>query len=201
MNQIKIGKFIAERRKAKKLTQLQLAENLGITDRAISKWENGKGMPDSSLMLDLCAQLGITVNELLCGEVIKMADYNKKAEQQLLEMADESERKDKELLHIEIFIGILISVILIASVFIASYIQMAAMLRILMIAAGFIPFVIGVAYAIKIEQIAGFYKCKSCQHKFVPTYTQTLFSMHFGRTRYMKCPKCGKKSWCKKILK
>ena len=72
MNQIKIGKFIAECRKKNNLTQMQLAEKLNITDRAISKWENGKGMPDSSLMLDLCHELNISVNELLCGELIEM---------------------------------------------------------------------------------------------------------------------------------
>ena len=107
MDQIKIGRFIAERRKKKKLTQMQLAERLGITDRAISKWENGKGMPDSSLMLDLCDALEISVNELLSGEMIDMKEYNQKAEQQLLEMVKEREKKDKELLHIEVFIGVL----------------------------------------------------------------------------------------------
>ena len=81
MDQIKIGKFIAECRKKNKLTQMQLAEKLNITDRAISKWENGKGMPDSSIMLDLCNELKISVNELLSGEVIKMEDYKKQAEE------------------------------------------------------------------------------------------------------------------------
>ena len=76
MDQVKIGRFIAECRKNKKLTQVQLAEKLNITDRAISKWETGKGMPDSSIMLDLCNELNISVNELLSGEVIKMEDYN-----------------------------------------------------------------------------------------------------------------------------
>ena len=78
MNQVKIGKFIAERRKNKNLTQSNLAEKLGITDRAISKWETGKGMPDSSIMLDLCKELEISVNELLSGEMIEMKDYDKK---------------------------------------------------------------------------------------------------------------------------
>ena len=72
MDQIKIGKFIAECRKKKNLTQAQLAEKLDITDRAISKWETGKAMPDSDIMLDLCYILGINVNELLCGEIIDM---------------------------------------------------------------------------------------------------------------------------------
>lgn len=201
MDQIKIGRFIAERRKLKKLTQMQLAEKLGITDRAISKWENGKGMPDSSLMLDLCAELQISVNELLCGEVIEMTNYNEKAEQQLLEMAKEKEKNDKQLLRIEIFIGILVTIILLACVFVASFVQMDAVWRILLIVAGFIPFVIGIGYAIKIEQIAGYYECRNCGHKYIPTYSQVLFAMHSGRTRYMKCPKCAKKSWNKKRIK
>ena len=71
MDQTKIGKFIAECRKKKKLTQMELAEKLNITDRAVSKWENGRAMPDSSIMLELCNLLGITVNELLSGEVIE----------------------------------------------------------------------------------------------------------------------------------
>lgn len=201
MNQIKIGKFIAERRKMKNLTQMQLAEKLGITDRAVSKWENGKGMPDSSLMLDLCAVLEISVNELLCGEVIEMTGYNQKAEQQLLEMVREREKKDKELLHIEVVIIILVGVILLACVFVASFVQMDAVLRIALIVAGFIPFIIGIGYAIRIEQVAGFYECQNCKHKYVPTYTQVFFSMHTGRTRFMKCPECGKKTWQKKIIK
>ena len=86
MDQIKIGKFIAECRKKNNLTQMQLGEKLNITDRAISKWENGKGMPDSSIMLDLCEKLKISVNELLSGEVIKVEDYKKQAEENLLKM-------------------------------------------------------------------------------------------------------------------
>lgn len=95
MNQIKIGRFIAECRKKNDLTQMQLAERLGITDRAISKWENGKSMPDSSIMLDLCKELKITVNDLLCGEIASMENRNQKNEQLLLDMAKELEQKNK----------------------------------------------------------------------------------------------------------
>ena len=150
MDQIKIGRFIAERRKAKNLTQMQLAERLGITDRAISKWENGKGMPDSSLMLDLCDALEISVNELLSGEMIDMKEYNPKAEQQLLEMVKEREKKDRELLHLEVFIGILVTVILLSCVFAASFIQLAAWTRIVLIFAGCVPFIVGVVYAVRL---------------------------------------------------
>lgn len=67
MDQVKIGQFIAQCRKEKNLTQAQLAEQLNLTDRAVSKWETGKGMPDASIMPDLCGLLGINVNELFCG--------------------------------------------------------------------------------------------------------------------------------------
>ena len=77
MDQIKIGRFIAQRRKMEKLTQMQLAEQLGITDRAVSKWETGKSMPDASIMLELCSILKISVNDLLHGEVITVEDYKK----------------------------------------------------------------------------------------------------------------------------
>lgn len=111
MNQVKIGKFIAECRKKNNLTQMQLAEKLNITDRAISKWENGKAMPDSSIMLELCAELKISVNELLSGEVLEMNSYNEKMEQNLIDMVRQKEASDKRLLKMEIVIGVLISIV------------------------------------------------------------------------------------------
>ena len=83
MDKIKVGKFIAECRKKNNLTQMQLAEKLNITDRAISKWENGKAMPDSSIMLDLCKELKISVNELLSGERIEMKNYEENVEMEM----------------------------------------------------------------------------------------------------------------------
>lgn len=91
MNQIKIGKFIAECRRKKNLTQAQLAEKLNITDRAVSKWETGKSMPDSSIMLELSKILGITVNELLSGEEIDMESYEQKANENLIALKRKEE--------------------------------------------------------------------------------------------------------------
>ena len=92
MNQIEIGKFIAKCRKEKKMTQAQLAEKLNITDRAVSKWETGKSMPDSSIMLELCGILGITVNELLSGEEIDMESYEKKTDENLISLMSKKEK-------------------------------------------------------------------------------------------------------------
>ncbi len=200
MDQIKIGKFIAKCRKENSLTQMQLAEKLGITDRAISKWETGKSLPDSSIMLELCEMLGITVNDLLSGEVVTMSNYNEKLEKNLISMVKEKEKADKQLLTMEIFIGVLVSLILFSLVFVAAFVQMADWLRIVLIAVGFVVFLIGIVYAVRIEQTAGYYECAECGHKHVPTFGSVLWSMHMGRTRYMKCPECGKKSWQKKVI-
>ena len=201
MDQVKIGKFIAGCRKEKNLTQVQLAEKLNITDRAISKWETGKSLPDSSVMLELCDVLGISVNDLLCGEVVTMDKYNKELENHLLEMIQQKEQADKRLLSLEVFIGITATVVLFAFIFIAAYIHMEAWLRVSMIVFGFILFLAGCFCALRIEQVAGYYECGHCQHRYVPTYQAVNMAMHTGRTRYMRCPQCGKKSWQKKVLR
>ena len=200
MNQIKIGKFIAECRKKNNLTQMQLAEKLDITDRAISKWENGKAMPDSSIMLDLCNELKISVNELLSGEMIEMKNYDKSVEKNLLDMVKQKEEADKRLLTLEVFIGVLVTIIFLSLVFVASFVNMKDWIRILLIVVGFIPFIIGVLFAIRIEQTAGYYECQKCHNKYIPTYSSVLWARHINRTRYMKCPKCNEKSWQKKVI-
>ena len=200
MNQIKIGKFIAEQRKKNNLTQMQLAEKLNITDRAISKWENGKAMPDSSIMLDLCNELKISLNELLSGEMIEMKNYDESVEKNLLEMVKQKEEADKRLLSMEIVIGVLSCLILFILIFVASLVEMADWLRILLIAIGFISFIIAMFFALKIEQTAGYYECEKCHHKYIPTYSSVFWAMHIGRTRYMKCPKCNQRSWQKKVI-
>ena len=200
MDQIKIGKFIAERRKNAKLTQMQLAEKLNITDRAVSKWERGKAMPDASIMLALCDILGISVNDLLCGEVVSMENYNKKLESNLLEMAKQKEAADKRLLAMEIVIGVAVSAAFFALVMIAAFVQMETWLKIVLIVIGIVPFLTGMIYGLRIEQVAGYYVCAKCGHRHVPTYASVFFAMHIGRTRYMKCPKCHERSWQKKVI-
>ena len=200
MDQIKIGKFIAERRKRVNLTQMQLAEKLNITDRAVSKWECGRALPDSSIMLELCGILDINVNELLCGEEITVDNYNKELEKNLIDMVKQKEKADKRLLSLEIFIGVTATAVLFTLIFIAAFIQMETWLRISLIAFGFVLFLTGCFYALRIEQVAGYYECKCCKHRYVPTYKAVKLAPHMARTRYMRCPKCNEKSWQKKVL-
>ncbi len=200
MDQIKIGKFIQERRKEKRLTQSELAEKLDVTDRAVSKWENGNCIPDASNIQELCKILNITINDLFSGFVVDMRDNEKKLEENLLEMIKIKEKRDKELLILEIFIGVIVSIIMFLCIMIASFVQMEDWIRIVLIVFGIIPFAIGISYAIRIEQIAGYYECSNCNYKYIPTYKSVLFSMHVNRTRKMKCPNCNKKSWHKKVI-
>ena len=201
MDQIKTGRFIALRRKDAGLTQMQLAEKLGITDKAVSKWERGITMPDTAIMLELCDILSISVNELLSGEKIDMENNDQKNQQLLLEMAKELETKNKTIW---------------SSMWTLMIVSMTAMFSGILVAAVFIPegawqlvsiiaiciaFLIPCLYALKLEISVGAYKCKNCSHEIVPTYKEALMAMHKGTTRYLKCPECGKRTWCKKVLK
>jgi transcriptional regulator with XRE-family HTH domain/DNA-directed RNA polymerase subunit RPC12/RpoP len=171
-----------------------------ITDRAISKWENGRSLPDSSIMLDLCEILNITVNDLLSGEVVTMENYNKELEKNLMEMIKQKEQNDKLLLRMEIFVGIICLIIFFASVIVASYVNVEEWLRVLLILIGLAPLLIATPFMLKIEQKAGYYECKECGHRYIPTFKAINLAPHMGRTRYMKCPKCGKRSWQKKQI-
>ena len=199
MDQIKIGKFIAECRKNINLTQMQLAERLNVTDRAVSKWETGRAMPDSSIMLELCNILGITVNELLSGEKVTMEKNNQQNEQLLLDMAKEIEQKNKTIWSAMWAIMIVSMIALFAGVLIAAFLMPEGVWQLVTIIAICVVFLIPCFYALKLEVSVGAYKCKHCGNEIVPTYKEALWAMHRGTTRYLKCPKCGKKSWCKKV--
>ena len=191
----KIGNFIAEKRKQQNLTQLELAEKLNITDRAVSKWERGKSLPDASIMIELCTILNITLNDLLCGEVVLMDNYDEKKEKNLLEAVKEKQKAEKLLLRLEVAIGIACIAVFIALSVIALVVEMEEWLQITLILAGLAPLIVVTPFMLKIEQKAGYYKCAKCGNVYVPTYISVFFAMHVNRTRFMKCPKCGKWSW------
>lgn len=97
MEQQKIGKFIHDLRKEKDLTQKQLADLVGVSDKTISKWETGRGIPDTAIMNELCKVLGISINELLSGERLSKDSYNGKAEENMVNLLKDSEiQKDKQ---------------------------------------------------------------------------------------------------------
>lgn len=200
MNQEKIGKFIAECRKENGYTQSGLAEQLGITDRAVSKWETGKSLPDSSLMLELCDLLKINVNELLTGEHIIMENYKEIAEQNLLRLKQSEENSNKALLALEFFLIVVAMIAFTLAVCVATYTDLQEPWRTIEVLAASLLLAATIIIAFKIEQKAGYYECPECNHRYVPTFVAATFAPHIGWTKKMVCPKCGKKSWQKKVL-
>lgn len=201
MDLIKIGKFISLKRKEKGITQSQLAERLNISNRSISKWENGVCLPDASNMIELCEILGITINDLFSAEIVDMKNNEKKLEENLLELAKLKEQKDKYMLNIEIALGIVIFIFFFGIILLTSLINVQEWIKIIIILSDVILILIATFYMVGIEQKAGYYECGKCHYKYVPTFKSVLWAPHYGRTRKMKCPKCGKKSWQKKVLK
>lgn len=198
MNQVRIGKFISKCRKKKGITQNELAELLGITNRAVSKWETGICMPDAGTIPELCQILDISISDLFSGE--KIMENNKDSEKFILKLVKEKAERDKQLLILEILIGILSTSVLVSFILLASFINVSVYVKFIIILCGIILFALGIFYALLIERIAGYYECSKCHHKYIPTYKQILFSMHAFRTRYMKCPKCKCSSWSKKVI-
>ena len=151
-------------------------------------------------MLELCELMKINVNELLSGEKIMAESYDKRAEENLLAMKREVEEKNRQMLRMEYWLALPTVIAGLAMVFMASFIEMPVWLRIVLILFALVMIFTVSFIAVGIEQKAGYYECQYCHHRHVPTYWQTNLAMHMGRTRYMKCPECGKASWQKKVL-
>ena len=174
MDQIMIGKFIAEERKTKKYTQRELADKLSISDKTISKWERGNGFPEVSLLLPLCNELEITVNELLSGERLQAMDYKKKAEENMVNLVKEAQESKKKII-------------------------MSAMVSVLVIVA-FAITVMGIAIACVLDREAGAFECPECKERFVPDMKSYVMGPHTITKRKLTCPKCGCTKYCKHVL-
>ncbi len=199
MDYNKIGEFIATERKAKKLTQAKFAEKIFVSEKTVSKWENGKGIPDTNTLLKLCEVLDVTLNELLTGE--RGVEKNKNQNKSLLyDMINEIHQKNK-IIWTSMWVIMAVSMIaLFAGIFISAFLIPEGVWQLVSILALCVVFLIPCFYALKLEVSVGSYKCKKCGHEVVPTYSQALWAMHRGTTRYLKCPNCKKRSWCKKNI-
>ena len=201
MDLAKIGQFIKDCRKEKKLTQLQLSIELGVSEKTISKWECGNGFPDTTLMLPLCNALGITANELLSGKRLSTdKEYKEDAESNIIKLKKAQEQTNKFLLKLEIVIGVLSIILFVGFNLIVGLLDMPNYLRVLLLIIGFLLFVPCIHLLMVIEKDAGYYECQHCHNKHIPTMKQIYAARHMGRTRYMSCPECKKKSWQKKVI-
>jgi len=200
MDYKKIGNFIMTERKSKKFTQAKLAEKLFVSEKTVSKWEKGNGVPDTSSLPKLCEVLGVTVNELLNGERIVM-ESKQQNEKLLLDMAKELEIKNK-IIWKSMWVIMGVSIIaLLAGLFLTVFFIPEGIWQIVSVLSLCVVFLIPCFYALKLEVSVGSYKCKNCGCELVPTYQEALWAMHIGTTRFLKCPKCHKRTWCKKVLR
>lgn len=196
MDQIKTGRFIAAMRKEKSLTQRQLADALCISDKTVSKWECGKGMPEIALMMPLCEVLHITVNDLLSGERVSQTDYQKKAEENMMNLMKENE-ENKKRMALSIICGAITIIAVCSLVVIASYIEMPVLARIALIVFAFATAATGIGAAAVLEVKAGYFECPHCKELFVPSMGDYVKGYHTITKRRLPCPKCGKVSMCK----
>ena len=199
MDQIKIGKFIAEERKVKKYTQRELADRIGISDKTISKWERGNGFPEVSLLLPLCNELDITVNELLSGERLQEEDYKKKAEENMVNLVKEAQESKKKIVLSAVVAGLVV-VAAMPLFILAGVIEMEVWLRALLLVIGFIIMVVGIAVACVLDRDVGAFECPECKERFVPDMKSYVMGPHTITKRKLTCPKCGCTKYCKHVL-
>ena len=199
MDQKNIGLFIAEMRKSRNLTQRELGDMLHISDKTVSKWESGRGLPEVSLMMPLCNILGISVNELLSGAKLEEEKYKKKAEENILNLMNERQENKRKIL-IAVAVALLSLTTSIVLCMTAEYLATELWQKILLGVIGAADLICGIIIAVALEIRAGSYECQKCGGKFQPTLAKYLIGPHFATTRYMRCPHCGERSYCKKRL-
>ena len=196
MEPTRIGRFIAERRKALGLTQRQLAEQLSVSDKAVSKWETGRGLPDVLLMPPLCAALGITVNDLLSGERVGEGDYRKKAEENMMELMRENAENRQRLLQ-SIACGGVTVVAVCALVALAAFLPLPAFARMALLLLAMATAVVGIWAAATLDVRAGWFECPHCKELFVPPMADYVKGCHTFTKRRLTCPHCGQTGMCR----
>ena len=201
MDQIRSGRLIAEERKKKGYTQRQLAEKLNISDKTISKWECGNGFPEVSLLLPLCDELGITVNDLLSGEIVPREDYQKKAENNMVEMIREREANKKQFTLTLLLGGVSLVAFLTLLIVVCVYTDVIPLtVKLILLAIACVIFTVGVTAVMEGQRKIGYYQCEKCGETFVPGFRTHLLGFNMVSRRFMKCPCCQKRAWCRKVM-
>ncbi|MDY3853521.1 MAG: helix-turn-helix transcriptional regulator [Butyribacter sp.] len=199
MDQIKIGKFIAAERKAKKYTQRELAGKLGISDKTISKWERGNGFPEVSLLLPLCNELDITVNELLSGERLQEVDYKKKAEENMVNLVKETQESKKKIT-MSILVAVLAIIAAMPLFIVADVFEMPVWAQAILFITGFVVILLGIVISCILDKDAGAFECPECKERFVPDMKAYIMGPHTVTKRKLTCPKCGCTKYCRHVL-
>lgn len=195
MDQTAIGRFIAGVRKEQGLTQRQLADALNISDKTVSKWECGNGMPEVSLIMPLCEALGVNVNELFSAQKLSDADYHRKAEENIMDLVKEREESKKKLV-LSIVVGSICIVAVLALVLLAAFLDIPVVARVLLIVFALAIAIAGIGAAAVLDREAGTFECPNCHARFVPSMKEYTKGIHTFVKRRLTCPECGQTSMC-----
>ena len=201
MDQIRSGRLIAEERKKKGYTQRQLAEKLNISDKTISKWECGNGFPEVSLLLPLCDELGITVNDLLSGEIVPREDYQKKAENNMVEMIREREANKKQFTLTLLLGGVSLAAFLTLLIVVCVYTDVIPLtVKLILLAIACVIFTVGVTAVMEGQRKIGYYQCEKCGETFVPGFRTHLLGFNMVSRGFRKGPGCQKRACGRKVM-
>jgi transcriptional regulator with XRE-family HTH domain/DNA-directed RNA polymerase subunit RPC12/RpoP len=199
MDQLKIGKFIAQMRKEKGLTQCEVAEKLLISNKTVSKWECGNGLPEVSLMMPLCELLGISVNELLSAKRLTPSEYQKSAEANIMKLI-----KEKEETRFRMIIEVAVIVLTLLSggtiMLISGIAGLEKKIKIALIVIALVVIFSGLFIAAALEMRQAVFECRKCGKRFIPTKFAYIMGMHTITRRHLRCPHCNKRSWCKRCM-
>lgn len=198
MDMQKIGSFLAELRKEKNLTQDELGEQIGVTNKTVSRWENGNYLPPVEMLQILSKLYHVSINELLSGKRLDDEHYRENAEEYIVVDFMKKRKEAKKRLALSIIVACISSLSGIAIILLVGLLSAPVWLRItgIVFSAMIMIFGIGVCCVLTID--AGVYECPNCGEKFIPPMKEFISGMHTLTKRRLKCPKCGKKSFCKK---
>lgn len=200
MDIVKIGYFIRECRKNKNLTQKQLADKLYVEPKTVSKWETGKGLPDVSIMKNLCNELGISLSELFIGDYIKEESNDLLIEKLIIDELKKEKIQNKKKLIGEILIGCAFIGSVITLILLVGIVSIATYLKIILIVLSLIFIFVGLFGLVLLDVNIGYFECAECHERFIPSIKDYVFGMPVMKKRKLKCPICGKKTWCLKRM-
>ncbi len=200
MDMQKIGNFLTELRKNKNLTQEELGDQIGVTNKTISRWENGNYLPPVEVLQILSKFYNISINELLSGERLDCEHYKENAEEYIVVDLIKKRKEAKKHIIISFIVAIITTIAGLSIVLLSALLDTFIWLKIVSIAFSIIIIILGIGVCCVLTLDAGVYECPNCGEKFVPSMKDFIAGAHTLTKRKLKCPKCQKKYFCKKKL-
>lgn len=196
----KIGSFLAELRKSKDLTQDELGEQIGVTNKTVSRWENGNYLPPVEILQMLSKLYNVSINELLSGNRLDDDHYKDNAEEYIVADLMKKRKEAKKRLALSVIVAYMSILSGIAIILQGSLLPTPIWVRIGCITLSAIVIALGIGVACALTADAGVYECPNCGAKFIPSIKDFVSGAHTFTKRKLKCPKCGEKNYCKKRL-